>query len=251
VAENPDRIDEETGEVMGENPHLHLLMNWRVDYRHFDAWAKRLEKLWGNGFAHLEKLKDPSKAGSYVAKAAGYLSKAQGKNDQGKIRGNRYGISSQARAPGWIETERHQVGMMGWLLAEAHELWNNHHGQKIQQREKLKGELEAANDPGKRQKIGAMLETVRGKIEPLPRMSKYAALFKSEEQKTRFFEWASRKGWEPKPQHSLWLVEWRKAQWRRRHGSRLSAGAHSWADWFELADSGAMIMDEEQQQAAA
>jgi hypothetical protein len=82
-------------------------------------------------------------------------------------------------------------------------------------------------------------------------MSKYAALFKSEEQKTRFFEWARRKGWEPKPQHSLWLVEWRKAQWRRRHGSRLSAGADTWAAWFALADSGAMILDEEQQQEAA
>jgi len=70
VAENPDRIDTETGEYLGENPHVHLMMKWRVDFRHFDAWAARLEKLWGHGFAHLEKIKDPQKAGSYVAKAA-------------------------------------------------------------------------------------------------------------------------------------------------------------------------------------
>lgn len=240
VAENPDRIDEETGEYLGENPHIHLLMRWRVPYKHFDAWAARLEKLWGHGFAHLEKIKDPQKAGSYVAKAAGYLSKAQGKGDQGEIRGNRYGISTHARAPGWIECERHQVGMMGWLLAEAHELWNNKHGEKIQRREKLKRKLEAANDGATRQKIGRLLEGVRKEIEPVPRISKHAALFKTEEQKERFFDWASRKGWESKPQNSLWLEEWRRQQWQRRNRARLAPGAGDWAEWFALADAGAV-----------
>ncbi|MDX1801575.1 MAG: hypothetical protein R3303_11640, partial [Marinobacter sp.] len=251
VAENPDRIDTETGEVMGENPHLHLMMAWSVPYKHFEAWADRLEKLWGHGFAHLEKIKDPQKAGAYVAKAAGYLSKAQGKTDQGKIRGNRYGISSRARAPGWIECERHQVGMMGWLLAEAHELWNNKHGDKIQRREKLKWQLEAANDTGQRQKIGKLLEGVRRKIEPLPRISKYAALFKSEEQKDRFMAWADRRGWTPKPQNSLWLTEWRREQWRRRHGSRLNAGPGAWGQWFAMADAGAVACNDDEMELIA
>ena len=258
VAENPDRIDEETGEYLGENPHLHLMMKWRVPYRHFEAWAARLEKLWGHGFAHLEKIKDPQKAGSYVAKAAGYLSKAQGKTDQGEIRGNRYGISSRARAPGWIECERHQVGMMGWLMAEAHEAWQRKHGKKIARREYLKKKLSGGEirtkagkivelleekRPGKRKEIGEKLEEVRREIEPLPRYSKYAALFKSEEQKDRFFRWATRKGWQPEKQCSQWLHQWRREQWRRRNGSRLNAGGKDWAQWFALADAGAVECD--------
>jgi hypothetical protein len=97
VAESPDTIDKETGEVLGENPHMYLMMKWQVPFKHFAAWASRIEALWGHGFAHLEKIKDPRKAGAYVAKAAGYLSKAQGKTDQGNIRGNRQ--SQSARAP--------------------------------------------------------------------------------------------------------------------------------------------------------
>ena len=261
VAENPDRIDEETGELLGENPHLHLMMKWTVPYKHFDAWAVRLEKLWGHGFAHLEKIKDPQKAGSYVAKAAGYLSKAQGKTDQGEIRGNRYGISSRARAPGWIETERHQVGMMGWLIAEAHELWSEKHGEKIQRREKLKCQLEAANDPGQRQKIGKILEATRKEIEPLPRISKYAALFKSEDQKDQFFRWAKGRGWEEKPQCSLWLTEWRKAQWARREYrvitrideatiDRLEPDYLDVADWIAMADNGAVVCTNDENEPA-
>jgi hypothetical protein len=261
VAENPDRIDTETGEYLGENPHLHIMMKWRVDHRHFEAWAARLEKLWGHGFAHLEKIKDPQKAGSYVAKAAGYLSKAQGKTDQGDIRGNRHGISARARAPGWIETERHQVGMMGWLIAEAHELWSEKHGEKIQRREKLKRQLEATNDPGQRQKIGKILESIRKEIEPLPRISKYAALFKSEGQKDQFVRWARGKGWEEKSQCSLWLTEWRKPQWARREHrvitrideatiNRLEPDYLDVADWIAMADSGAVTCTDDEIESA-
>lgn len=252
VAENPHQEDD-TGAPMADehgelltNPHIHLMMAWRVDYRHFPYWARRIEKLWGQGFAHLEKIKDPQKAGSYVAKAAGYLCKAQGKNDQGEIRGNRYGISKRARAPGWIENERYQVGMMGWLMAEAHELWNNHHGEKIQRREHLKYQLEAANDPGERRKIGRILEATRKEIEPLPRISKYAALFKSEEQKTRFFRWAENKGWTPEKQCSQWLHQWRRDQWKRRHRGRLSVGPEAIRAWYEMADSGAVACNDEE-----
>ena len=261
VAENPAKL-RKAGDIAtdietraeytplenGENPHLHLMMKWQVHRVHFRHWAARLEKLWGNGFAHLEKIKDPQKAGSYVAKAAGYLSKAQGKTDQGDIRGNRYAISKRARAPGWIECERHQIGMMGWLLAELHEAWNKKHGPKIAEREKLKRQLQAANDAPRRHQIGKLLEGVRRKIEPLPRISKYAALFKSEEQKDRFFDWASRKGWEAKQQNSLWLIEWRREQWRRRHGSRLTASPEAWGAWFALADSGAVACNDDERE---
>ena len=245
VAENPDRIDEETGEVLGENPHIHVMMRWRVDYRDFQAWAARLEKLWGQGMAHLEKIKEPSKAGAYVAKAAGYLCKAQGKSDQGSIRGNRYGISRRARAPGWMECERHQVGMMGWLLAEAHEKWQNKHGEKIQRRERLKSQLEKATTGAARQKIGKILEGVRRELEPLPKISKYGAIFKSERQKDQFMTWARKQGWSEKPQCSQWLHQWRREQLRRRNGSRLMARGVDWSQWFALADAGAVACNEE------
>ena len=252
VAENPDRVDEQTGEYLGENPHIHLMMRWRVPFRHFKAWARRLERLWGHGFAHLEKIKDPQKAGAYVAKAAGYLTKGQGKADQGEIRGNRYGISRRARAPAWIETERHQIGLMGYLMAEAAEAWQGKHGEKLQRREQLKRDLEAVNDAPRRQKIGKLLEQVRGEIEPLPRVSKYGAVFKSEEQKTRFFEWATRRGWQQEQQQSQWLYQWRAEQWRRRNAGRLNAGPEAWAAWFALADAGAVaINDDEREYIAA
>lgn len=269
VAENPNRKGQD-GEVMpicdengvynesATNPHIHIMMAWRVERRHFRHWAARLEKLWGHGTNHLEKIKDPQKAGSYVAKAAGYLTKGQGpENWQGEIRGNRYGISSRARAPGWIECERHQVGMMGWLLAEAHELWSEKHGEKVQRRKKLKWELEKATVPADRQRIGRILEATRKEIEPLPRISKYAALFKSEGQKDRFIRWARRQGWSEKPQCSLWLTEWRKAQWARREYrvitrideatiDRLAPDYHEVIDWMALADSGAVACNDEE-----
>lgn len=242
-------VADEHGELL-TNPHLHLMMAWRVPYEHFHAWARRLEKLWGHGFAHLEKIKDPQKAGSYVAKAAGYVSKAQGKTDQGEIRGNRYGISKRARAPGWIETERYQVGLMGWLLAELHEEWNRKHGAKIQEREKLKRDLEAANDGAQRKKIGRLLEGIRRKIEPLPRVSKYAALFKSEEQKRAFFTWMENRGWKAQAESrdSLLIQEWRVQQWTRRHRTRLKTPEEAWAQWFALADGGAVACNDEERE---
>lgn len=235
-------VADEHGEMM-TNPHLHLMMRWRVPYRHFRAWARRLERLWGHGFAHLEKIKDPQKAGSYVAKAAGYLCKAQGKSDQGEIRGNRYSISRRARAPGWMECERHQIGLMGWLMAEANEAWNRKHGPKIQRREKLKRELEAAQVPAQRHKIGQLLEQVRAEIETLPRVRKYTAIFKGDEQKERFFEWARGRGWTPERQTGAWLHQWRREQWRRRNNGRLIATSTDVADWFALADAGAVVCE--------
>lgn len=134
----------------------------------------RIEALWGHGFAHLKEIKDPQKAGTYVAKAAGCLSKAQGKTDQGNIRGNRYGINARARAAGWIECERHQIGLMGWLLAEAHEKWNAKHGPKIARRDYLKkmltGDISVmagkvvrilAAQPNEHKAIGNALEKAR------------------------------------------------------------------------------------------
>lgn len=113
VAENPLN---ENGE---RNPHVHLLMRWEVPKAYFPTWAKRLEKLWGQGFAHIERLRDRSAAGYYLAKAAGYLTKGSKTNDQGPIRGNRYGISKSARAPEWQSLSFMEWGTLGESIQKA------------------------------------------------------------------------------------------------------------------------------------
>lgn len=251
VAENPDKVDHETGEITGENPHLHVMIRWRVAHRHFSAWADRIESLWGQGMAHLEKINDPAKAGAYVAKAAGYLCKGQGKADQGQIRGNRYGISTRARAPGWMECEKHRLGCMGWLMAEAAELWQQKHGEKIQRRETLKRRLENTTDSQQRHKIGALLERTRKEIEPLPRVSKYVTVLKGRAQLEQFMAWARNRGWTARPQQTLWLVKWRALQWMRRHGERLRASADDVTDWLAMADAGAVALNENDLEALA
>lgn len=94
VAEMPEN---EHGE---KNPHVHVLMRWNVEYKYFHAWAQRLEKIWGHGFANLERIKNKNAASNYLLKAVGYLTKGTA-SEQGDILGNRYGISQSARAPSW------------------------------------------------------------------------------------------------------------------------------------------------------
>ncbi len=94
VAEMPEN---DKGE---KNPHVHVMMRWNVEKPVFRAWAERLESIWGHGFAKLERIKTPEAASNYLLKAVGYLAKGNA-SDQGEIRGNRYNISSSARAPKW------------------------------------------------------------------------------------------------------------------------------------------------------
>ncbi|OED63812.1 hypothetical protein A165_11405 [Vibrio tasmaniensis ZS-17] len=94
VAESPMNEDGEP------NPHVHLLLKWTVDKKHFKDWAKRLESLWGHGMAHIERIRQPKAASTYLIKAVGYA--AKGNNaDQGLIKGNRYSIAKVSRAPSW------------------------------------------------------------------------------------------------------------------------------------------------------
>lgn len=94
VAESPMNEDGEP------NPHVHLLLKWTVDIKHFKDWAKRLESLWGHGMAHIERIRQPKAASTYLIKAVGYA--AKGNNaDQGLIKGNRYSIAKVSRAPSW------------------------------------------------------------------------------------------------------------------------------------------------------
>ena len=84
VAENPGNC----------NPHVHILTNDKIEYRHFKMWARGLESLWGNGMVHLERIKYSKAAGRYLLKAIGYLAKGTDGN-QGEVVGQRYSVSRE------------------------------------------------------------------------------------------------------------------------------------------------------------
>ena len=175
------------------NPHVHVLLNWRVERRYFRSWAARFEKLWGHGVAHLEKIKDGGAAGSYMIKAAGYLCKAQGKTDQGTVRGNRYGMSAAARAPAWVTIEEKQLHIMGALIADLHQYITEKHGEDYGRRKALKTKLENVPKKAKkhRRHLGRELEKVRERLNSVPVVAgKYQVLFKGAQAFHEFMRWA-------------------------------------------------------------
>ena len=111
VAECPANEDGEP------NPHVHMLLNWQVEPAHFQAWSKRLEKIWGHGFAHLERIKFKEAASGYLIKAIGYAAKGNNAN-QGIIRGNRYNIARCSRAPAWEVLASFDVDNMTSIIKE-------------------------------------------------------------------------------------------------------------------------------------
>ncbi|HHX8450567.1 TPA: rolling circle replication-associated protein [Vibrio diabolicus] len=111
VAECPANEDGEP------NPHVHILLRWTVPEHLFSSWAKRLEKIWGHGFAKLERIKKPKAAGSYIIKAVGYAAKGENA-DQGLIKGNRYNIAKCSRAPAWETLASFEAGNMTAIIKE-------------------------------------------------------------------------------------------------------------------------------------
>jgi hypothetical protein len=177
-----------------DNPHVHVLLGWEAEYAHFGAWSDRIEGIWGNGYFHLEKIKDCMCAGAYMAKAAGYLTKAQGKDDQGKVRGNRYGISSTARAPGWARLGEGQLHLMGQLIADVYDHLSVKFGEKFRQRKKLKQTLDKLpkHFTKTRQKVGQTLQAVRSELDSLPiRCNRYQVILKGSAAAARFMGWAT------------------------------------------------------------
>lgn len=248
VCEIPDRIDEESGELIGTNPHVHVLMRFRVPYKAFQPWAERIEKLWGQGFANLEKIKDGEKAGAYMAKAAGYLCKAQGKSNQGTVSGNRYNISKSARAPDWVCIGRYELGRMGFLLSEASENFEDKFGHFKNQRDRLREQHKTAQGVD-RIKIGKRLEKTRQILQRMPRMSKYQAVLKGEQQFNQFMEWANtdeavnNHSWLPnKEENEGFLYARGMSQWRNEFDSRhaqikenraIRRDLRKWNTWFD------------------
>ncbi len=196
-----------------DNPHVHMLLGWSVPYRHFKEWAARIEKIWGSGYFHLEKIKDCACAGAYMAKAAGYLTKAQGADDQGKVKGNRYGISETARAPEWLTLGRAQLHSMGQIIADVYDHLTLKYGADYRERKQLKVKLDAIpkDQAGLRQRIGERLQKVREKLNALPiRCNKYQVILKGQTVAGLFLTWAkgekvSRPEWLPElPADLVW-----------------------------------------------
>ncbi len=190
VAEVPDN---DQGEP---NPHVHMMIRCRVPKPLFACWAKRFEELWGNGLAHLEKIKDGDAAAAYMMKAAGYLCKAQGKTDQGTIRGNRYGMSAEARAPDWVTIEESQLHAMGLLIADVHDYITTRYASEYQLRKTLKQNLDNAPKGSKaRFIIGKKLESVRAILAKVPIVaSKYQVILKGRAAFYEFMNWAKSPG---------------------------------------------------------
>ncbi|WP_233095589.1 rolling circle replication-associated protein [Shewanella putrefaciens] len=111
VAEAPKN---KQGEV---NPHCHVLLRWQVEPHLFHDWAARIEALWGQGFANLQRIKSANAAGGYLLKALGYLTKGE-KADQGEIKGNRYNISKTARAAPWETIASYHAEHMSSIIGE-------------------------------------------------------------------------------------------------------------------------------------
>jgi len=108
---------------MDRNPHCHVLMRWNVEPHLFREWADRLESQWGLGFAKLERIKNKDAASGYLLKAIGYVLKGSA-SDQGEIKGNRYNISSSARAPAWEHIATFDAQNMCAIINEVKEKWH-------------------------------------------------------------------------------------------------------------------------------
>jgi hypothetical protein len=233
----------ESGE---NNPHVHMLLDWEVAYCNFREWATRIESIWGNGYFHLEKIDDPLCAGAYMAKAAGYLTKAAGMSDQGEVSGNRYAISKAARAPSWQTIGTYQLGIMGHLIREVYDSIQAKHSEKFIERHKLREERERVRALAKKaqassaenryplwakqrlEDIGAKLCEVRNHINSMPvRASKYQLVIKNESHFEKFIAWAAAHGWhwlERPPSH--WLAKFRTKLYARKTFRNA-------ASWFE------------------
>jgi len=234
---------------LGEpNPHIHMLLGWRVDYSDFKEWSARIEGIWGNGYFHLEKIKDSACAGAYMAKAAGYLCKAQDKDDQGTVKGNRYGISKTARAPGWLTVGYGQLHAMGQLIYDVYDHLTVKYGEKFRERKALNNKLAKIPKAKKslRKKIGARLIKVRSELNALPiRANKYQVVITGKGAAFSFFNWlktptekgAVKEEWLPeKPEGFYWEQGPKPEAKNNQFFSRLYKKFQQNRFWRRLAD---------------
>lgn len=246
VAESPDKKiiatgpDGESYETTGGiNPHVHFLMDWGVERELFDCWAAQIEDLWGNGFATLEKIRNTQSATGYLLKALGYMTKGAQQvnketgelyNNQGIIKGNRYGISKNARAPNWECISEFEAEHMGQVVREIGEricLESSAIKTRIKQErdyvKKLKASIARLNNPAYRAKIPAaqlesrlvgaesMIEKAKHKLKSLSELprkmdysNKFKITFREKHRLDSFIEYAVTKhGWRARLQEHV------------------------------------------------
>ena len=127
-----------------------------------------------------------------MAKAAGYLSKAQDNDTQGEVKGNRYGISAVARAPGWETYAKTQLHIASQLIVDVYDHLTQKFGEQFQERKKLNKVLSKTSKEkkGLRKYIGEKLAKVRNTLNQLPiRCNKYQVVIKDRGNAFRFFNW--------------------------------------------------------------
>lgn len=257
VAEMPDN---DQGE---KNPHVHVLMRWKVEKPVFRAWAERLEMLWGHGFAKLERIKNPAAASNYLLKAVGYLTKGSA-SEQGEIRGNRYGISSSARAPKWQCIGEFYadnfLAILGEMREKLHRKKLKISAQRLacaQQRDKEKGlfkKLENVNKKTFSHKRAAYIEKIQSrlkqgdqaikdtteKLAELPFVNEFAIGNMKEDQAVNFIHWAMRERywnsevktnrynqWNELKQNTIEAVKQARSHWRG-YGALLQTSELTW-----------------------
>lgn len=214
--------------VHGEdNPHVHILVDWKVERKNFDEWAKRLEAIWSNGMFNLQKIKKTSSAGAYLLKAIGYLKKGSN-GSQGIVRGNRYGISEHARAPLFKPYGEGQLNSMGQLISECFDHISERFGHLFRNRKKLSEQLQSKNLSNEhRKKIGKELELIRKAIKKIPlKATRYQVILSGWGAAQSFFSWSRgentcaewlpakiegdliwREGERPKPENNMYFTE--------------------------------------------
>jgi hypothetical protein len=120
------------------------------------------------------------------------MAKVAGASDQGRIRGNRYGISKPSRAPDWECIGLYEAGIMGSLIKDTHDFFSYLYGHHVKARKQLNEKLaEAPKRSRARRSIGAALEKVRGVLNALPAVAApYQITFKSLDAVKTFIDWA-------------------------------------------------------------
>lgn len=176
-----------------DNPHIHVNIDWDVPLGAFRDWAARLESIWGQGFANLQRLRDPAAAGAYLLKAAKYLSKGA-EEGQGWIIGNRYFVSSTARAPKFQSVAVLPYGQLPLLMEHA----ADHQRETLAPlrrardaaREAIKQATEQKNKKGRAILTGKLKELAR-KIDGRQIVAgKWQMLMRGTAALWRFFAWA-------------------------------------------------------------
>ncbi|MEL4295856.1 rolling circle replication-associated protein [Shewanella xiamenensis] len=201
VAEAPKN---KQGEV---NPHCHVLLRWQVEPHLFHDWAARIEALWGQGFANLQRIKSANAAGGYLLKALGYLTKGE-KADQGEIKGNRYNISKSARAEPWETIASYHAEHMASIIGEIKYKLENRAAPVRREIGRAYGALEKAirdkavmkaqNRADALAKINKRIAELEQKIKTCKaalkagevRACDYQLTFKGAEALSKFFNWA-------------------------------------------------------------